>query len=252
MGVGFIHGVMNTDNTQLAGETIDYGPCAFMDHYDPGTVFSSIDHHGRYAYGNQPNIAQWNLGRFAETLIPILGDTQDEGIARAQEAIDAFGPLFNAAYFKTFGDKLGFADGNKGDADLMLALFELMEEKRADFTNTFRALCDAAEGKDSDVIALLGGAEKSRTWLKDWRARLSSDGRSAEECARSMRNINPAFIPRNHRVEAALDAAVSGNLEPFDLLLDTLQRPFEEQPERSHLKNPPEKDEVVQATFCGT
>ncbi len=257
MGVGFIHGVMNTDNTQVAGETIDYGPCAFMDHYDPATVFSSIDRQGRYAYGNQPAIAQWNVARLAEALIPVLDDKDDIALDKAKAGVDRFADLFNRAYLTRFREKVGLwvpADDHAArldeDKDLLTGLLDGMADHRADFTNTFRALGRAVTGDETEVRAALGAGADA--WLARWRQRLAQDPRPDDERRGLMDQVNPAFIPRNHQVEAALDDAVAGDLGRFDRLFDTLRRPYDDQPDQVLLQAPPTPDQVVRATFCGT
>jgi serine/tyrosine/threonine adenylyltransferase len=255
MRVGFIHGVMNTDNMAISGETIDYGPCAFMDHYDPATVFSSIDRIGRYSYANQPAIAQWNLARFAETLLPHIDADTGRAVALAMEVLESFIAQFNAEYFERLCRKIGLVNGGEQDADLITRLFATMQEANADFTLTFRTLALAAD-ESSDETPLrklfpqVSGIDR---WLRDWRERLASDSRSAAERSLSMRQVNPAFIPRNHRVEAALSSASAhGDFGPFDELLGILQRPYEDQPEAAGYEQPPRPSERVLQTFCGT
>ena len=245
--VGFIHGVMNTDNCSIAGETIDYGPCAFMDSYDPGTVFSSIDQHGRYAYGNQPRIALWNLTRLAECLLPLLGDTEDA----AKAALAGFAPVFEAAYFGGLRRKIGLQTEWDGDNDLTGELLKLMAEDGADFTLTFRRLCDAAEGPagDAAVGALFRDAGAYEAWAQRWRVRLAME----TEPATAMRAVNPAFIPRNHMVQAALAAAIErADFRPFETLLEVLSRPFQDDPLLDRYATPPRDEERVLQTFCGT
>ncbi len=253
LAVGFIHGVMNTDNMSIAGETIDYGPCAFMDGYQPGTVYSSIDRLGRYAYGNQPRIAQWNLARFAQTLLPLL-DRVDEAkaIKEAQEAIDTFPQRFEQAYLLAFRRKLGLFVAHEDDVELVNALLELMATSGADFTNSFRALCDAAAGADEPIRRALDGEEPLSGWLQRWHARLAREDASPSDRAAAMRCANPAVIPRNHRVEATLEAAVSGDLAPLDALLAAVTEPWSDRPEGDPYTRPPEPHEVVRQTFCGT
>lgn len=252
--IGFIHGVMNTDNMSVAGETIDYGPCAFMDAYHPATVFSSIDEMGRYAYANQPRIAQWNLARFAETLMPLLAEDQDAAMKQAQEAIDAFAPLFEAAYARGLGRKLGFGDEKTGDMAVAQELLGLMAKNEADFTLTFRRLCDAAENADADeaVRTLFADPSSFDPWAVKWRRRLADEPADAKQRASAMRAVNPLFIPRNHRIEQAIAAAVNGNFVPFEILVLVLAKPFDDQPEYGAYADPPRPDEVVRQTFCGT
>lgn len=256
MLVGFIHGVMNTDNMSIVGETIDYGPCAFMDFYHPATVYSSIDHAGRYAYGNQPRIAQWNLARLAETLLPLLADEQQEAVEVAEAAIAAFAGRFQAAYATGLARKLGLSQAQPQDAELVRQLLDHMAEAGADFTLAFRRLADASaggEGSESGFMELFPEAEPIAEWVRRWRARLSlePDGASARQAA--MRAVNPAFIPRNHLVEEAIEAAVGrGDLAPFERLVDVLARPYDERPEDQELSLPPRPEQIVAQTFCGT
>jgi serine/tyrosine/threonine adenylyltransferase len=254
MLIGFIHGVMNTDNMAISGETIDYGPCAFMDEYHPGTVFSSIDRGGRYAYANQPVIAQWDLTRFAETLLPLIDAGAEAAVERARPIVEPFIGRFEARFLEGARRKIGLASAQDTDFDLLRRLFAVMQEASADFTLTFRRLADAAGATDADASLreLFGANPALDAWLQDWRARLTRDPQNAVERAAGMRRVNPAFIPRNHRVEAALNAAYAGDLVPFHRLLRIVQRPFDEQPEALEYARPPEPSERVQATFCGT
>jgi uncharacterized protein YdiU (UPF0061 family) len=252
LGVGFIHGVMNTDNMSIAGETIDFGPCAFMDHYHPARVYSSIDRHGRYSFGNQPGIAQWNLARLAEALLPLLDSDVNRAIEAAQSVIDGFGKFFEEAYFCRFRTKLGLTEAREGDAELIAGLLQVMKETEADFTNTFRALCFAVGGQTARLGEQIGDGEAANAWLALWQARLGAESTSEAEREVSMRQVNPAVIPRNHRVEAALDAAVAGNLRPLDALLEAVADPWADRPDGDDFTRPPEPDEVVQKTFCGT
>jgi len=255
MSVGFIHGVMNTDNMAISGETIDYGPCAFMDHYDPRTVFSSIDHRGRYACGNQPAIAQWNLARLAESLLPLIDSDQGRAIATATTVIEAFIPQFDALFCDRLRLKLGLADAQDEDVDLINSLLSLMRESQADFTLAFRFLGDAALGAsyEGSLRSLFKDENGLNAWLARWRSRLGADTRSAKDTREAMRKVNPAFIPRNHRVEAALTAASErGDLGPLRTLLAVVQQPFEDQPEHAEHMQPPLESERVLATFCGT
>ena len=253
--IGFIHGVMNTDNTSIAGETIDYGPCAFLDPYDPGTVFSSIDHAGRYAYGNQPRIAHWNLVRFAETLLPLLGETQETAVAAAQAALASFAPRFDRAYRAGLQRKLGLRTDREGDGALAQDLLTGMAENGADFTLTFRLLCDAAAGTEGDaaVRALFADPGAYDGWAARWRRRLLDEPADPQARRAAMRAANPAFIPRNHIVQAALAAAIGQqDFVPFEALLEVLSRPFDDQPGRERYAAPPKPEERVTQTFCGT
>jgi serine/tyrosine/threonine adenylyltransferase len=256
--LGFIHGVMNTDNTSISGETIDYGPCAFMEAYDPAKVFSSIDHRGRYAYGNQPHAAHWNLTRLAETLLPLL--QQEEGseeaaTASAWAALEAFGPLFEAAHLTGLRRKLGLFTERESDRALAQDLLDRMTANHADFTNTFRRLSDAAAAREGDagVGALFTDPKAYDAWAIDWRSRLREEDVSEHERASSMRRANPAFIPRNHIVEAALEAAsLRNDLRPFEELLTVISRPFDDQPGMERYSTPARPEECVSQTFCGT
>jgi serine/tyrosine/threonine adenylyltransferase len=255
MRVGFIHGVMNTDNTAISGETIDFGPCAFMDAYDPATKFSAIDELGRYAYGNQPTIAQWNLARFAETLLPLLDPNPERAGELANEAISAFASRFQEHWLAGMRDKLGLFSHEDGDLELVNALLRAIHENAADFTLTFRRLCDAAgdEKADANVRALFANPTAYDGWASRWRSRLAAERLDPDVRARTMRTINPAFIPRNHRVEHALDAAIEyGDLSPFAELLTVLSRPYEDRADFADYANPPHADERVFRTFCGT
>ena len=254
MQIGFIHGVMNTDNVAVSGETIDYGPCAFMDTYDPATVYSSIDQHGRYAYGNQPIVAQWNLARLAEALLPLLGDDKETALPIAQAAIDAYPGRFEAAFAAGFRRKLGLREAHAEDPVLIKDFLDLMTANKADFTLTFRRLSDAAgdPSSDSEARALFADPEAFDAFAVRWRERLAQEGGDPAERAADMKATNPAFIPRNHLVEEALSAAADGNLQPFERLLTVLARPFDDQPDAADYALPPRPEQVVRATFCGT
>lgn len=255
MLVGFIHGVLNTDNVAISGETIDYGPCAFMDAYHPATVFSSIDRDGRYAYVNQPRITVWNLARLAEALLPILGtggDGDDDGLEQAKAAIGSFQARYETAFHEGIRHKIGLFSEQPGDLELAADLLDLMARNGADFTLTFRGLADEVDGvgpvRDHfiDPTAFDG-------WAKRWRERLARDQENTPDRAAHMRKINPKYIARNHRVEAAIVAATDdGDLGPFRRLLTVLARPFDEQPEMEEYAQPPAHEERVLQTFCGT
>ena len=258
MLIGFIHGVMNTDNTSISGETIDYGPCAFLEAYDPAKVYSSIDQQGRYAYGNQPSIAQWNLTRLAESLLPLLNEEsggEEAGMASAMEALTSFAAIFHNALHNGLRRKLGIFTARDGDDALSLDLLSRMAANRADFTLTFRRLCDAAEGPQSDapVRALFSDPTSYDAWAAAWRHRLLSDPESPRDRANAMRKANPAFIPRNHFVQTVIDAAVERqDFQPFEELLEVVSRPYEDRPEFSRYTRPARPEECVLATFCGT
>jgi serine/tyrosine/threonine adenylyltransferase len=255
MRIGFIHGVMNTDNMAISGETIDYGPCAFMDHFHSSTVFSSIDHAGRYSYANQPVIAQWNLARFAEALLPLIDADLKRAVGLATDIVETFMPQFEAQFLERMRRKIGLAAAHEGDADLISRLFATMQEAGADFTLTFRRLALAAESPSGEAALreLFAQPAAIDEWLRGWRERLVSDPQNAAERSANMRRVNPAFIPRNHRVEAALNAASrNGDYEPFHQLMRILQRPYEDQPDVAEYGEPPQPSERVLQTFCGT
>ena len=255
MRVGFIHGVMNTDNMAISGETIDYGPCAFMDQYDPKTVFSSIDQMGRYAYASQPGIAQWNVARFAETLLTLIDPDVEKAVSLATEVVESFMARFDTHFLEQMRRKIGLASALEGDADLINRLLATMHNAEADFTLTFRRLALEAEtpGGQTSLPELFVQPAGIDDWLRAWHQRLTLDPQSTTERVASMRRVNPAFIPRNHRVEAALSAAsAGGDLQPFHRLLAILQRPYVDQPEAAGYGLPPEPSERVFQTFCGT
>ena len=252
LSVGFIHGVMNTDNMAIAGETIDYGPCAFMDEYDPNTVFSSIDHGGRYAYGQQPSIAQWNLARFAETLLPLIDADQEAAIRQATEVLEAFSDQFQASWLTLMGRKLGLEQG--AEEGIIVQLLELMAASKADFTLSFRRLAESAEAEDPGLLDSLLPPDDARTqWLTAWQAALTKTDTPLREAGRIMKSTNPLYIPRNHQVENMIHAAVSaGDFAPFEALQAVLAEPFTERPELESYTQPPEAGERVYQTFCGT
>jgi uncharacterized protein YdiU (UPF0061 family) len=255
MCVGFIHGVMNTDNMAISGETIDYGPCAFMDHYDVNTVFSSIDHGGRYAYGNQPVIAQWNLARFAETLLPLIDADMDKAVERATAVVRDFMAVFDARLLARMRRKIGLTSEQESDVELVRTLLATMQSAGADFTLTFRRLARCAEepADDASLLELFAPPTGIADWLRRWRERLASEPQNAAERAANMRRVNPAFIPRNHRVEVALEAASThGNFGPFLEHLNILQHPYDDQPGCGEFEQPPAVGERVLRTFCGT
>lgn len=255
MQVGFIHGVLNTDNVTISGETIDYGPCAFIDSYHPATVFSSIDRQGRYAYVNQPGITVWNLARLAEALLPILSDdanSDDKAFEQAKTIIGSFRARYEAAFHDSMRHKIGLFSEQPGDLDLAAELLDLMAKNGADFTLTFRDLAYEIDGSGPvrnhfiDPTAFDG-------WATRWRERLNREPENAGERAVRMRAINPKYIARNHRVEAAISAATAdGNLGPFQNLLAVVSHPFDEQPTLQDYAQPPTHEERVLQTFCGT
>ncbi|RBP64241.1 uncharacterized protein YdiU (UPF0061 family) [Brevibacterium sanguinis] len=241
MLTGFVHGVMNTDNMTISGETIDYGPCAFIDAFDPAAVFSSIDETGRYSYRNQPLVAEWNLARFAETLLPLLAESQDDAVGLAEEALGEFRPTYSAAWTAGMSAKLGVAEADV--PSLAADLFPLLHEHAVDFTSVFRALGTAAGGDDRPVRSLMAGADVDE-WLGRWRA--------AHPDPDLMDRTNPIFIPRNHLVEEALDAATDGDMNPFTELLEVVTSPFAERPGRERYAAPAPADFGPYRTFCGT
>jgi uncharacterized protein YdiU (UPF0061 family) len=251
MQLGFIHGVMNTDNMAVSGETIDYGPCAFLDRYEPAKRFSSIDHHGRYAFGNQGPIGHWNLTRFAETLLPLLDNDPKRSVAEAEAALDRFSGLYQSALRKRFTAKIGIEGGNTDDWSLVENLLAAMTDGEADFTQVFRHLPESLEsGNDHAVARLFNQPEAIVAWLSTWRARLHESDHS--QTLALMRRTNPVFIPRNHRIEEAIQAGNIGDFAPFHRLHQVLQNPFTEQAEFTEYEATPAPDEVVQETFCGT
>lgn len=253
--VGFIHGVMNTDNSSISGETIDYGPCAFMDQYDPATVFSSIDEQGRYAYANQPRIALWNLTRLAECLLPLFSDDQEKAIAEAQAALGEFPEIFTSAYQAGLRAKLGLFTARDGDEALVQDLLDAMAKNQADFTLTFRGLSDAAGDPTGDaaVRKLFADPMAYDDWAVRWRQRIGDEPQTPAERQAAMRKVNPAFIPRNHRIEAVIEAAVArDDYAPFEELLTVLSKPYEDQADFAAYAEPPEPEQRVLQTFCGT
>ncbi len=247
MRVGFIHGVMNTDNMALSGETIDYGPCAFMDVFSPDTVFSSIDHRGRYAFANQPYVAQWNLARLAESLLPLIHDERQDAIAGAEESLNTFEPAYKDKWLAMMGTKLGLAEADKQDERLVTDLLDWMHSNGADYTNTFRDL-----GRQVLPENQLYQSETFETWHRRWQERLGGEGRSLDSSLSLMRSVNPVVIPRNHKVEEALQAGEEGNLNPFRNLLKALESPYEEADHLAPYQVPPKPSEKVHQTFCGT
>jgi uncharacterized protein YdiU (UPF0061 family) len=254
MAVGFIHGVMNTDNMAISGETIDFGPCAFMDGYDSAAVFSSIDRMGRYAFANQPAAAQWNLARLAETLLPLIDADSRRSVELATGVVEGFAGEFAACWLAGMRRKLGLFTEEGGDLELAQAFLDLMQHSAADFTLTFRRLCAAAEGESGDAALESGFAEPSgiRGWAKAWRERLAREPQPASEHAAFMRMVNPWVIPRNHRIESVIAAAERGDFAPFEDLSQALASPYEERCETAPYSNPPRPDERVTRTFCGT
>ena len=250
-GVGFIHGVMNTDNMLLSGETIDYGPCAFMDGYDSATVYSSIDHGGRYAYRNQPTIAHWNLACLAQTLMPLFAADKDSASEIAQQALDTFPDLFMQEYVTTLRAKLGLVTSQQEDESLAQDFLDLLERNRCDFTLAFRRLSELA-GDAAIIQPLFDFPESFTAWLARWRERCAQELISDAERHDHMMATNPALIPRNHLVEAAISGAYDNDFSLFHQLTDRLSKPFDYTPDDEHLATPPRPDQIVQQTFCGT
>jgi serine/tyrosine/threonine adenylyltransferase len=253
--VGFIHGVMNTDNTSIIGETIDFGPCAFMDSFDPLTWFSSVDEYGRYAFARQPAIAQWNLARLAEAMLPLLDDDTETAIAEANAIIEAFEPTFSAHWQDGMRKKLGLATAEDTDRTLIGELLDAMHQGRADFTLTFRALADALEDEAQTprLRALFSDPAAFDTWHQTWRHRLERESTASAERVRTMRQVSPAIIPRNHQVEKVLDAAIArADYQPFERLHAALAHPYDDTPETAAYAAPPEPTDIPYRTFCGT
>jgi uncharacterized protein YdiU (UPF0061 family) len=245
--VGFVHGVMNTDNMAVSGETIDYGPCAFMDAYHPGTVFSSIDTNGRYAYGNQPDIGSWNLARFAETLLPLFSDDRVKAITLAQDEIEQYKELLHEEWLSGMRAKLGFFNAEAQDENLISSLLDMMDRYDADYTNTFRALTF-----NTSEPSGLYDKKDFVDWHLAWKYRLKRQDVSDKSAADLMRRSNPAVIPRNHRVEMALDAALNGDGSVMSRLLDVLRDPFAHAPDQAEYAAPPDPSACPYKTFCGT
>ncbi len=243
MSIGFIHGVMNTDNMAVSGETIDYGPCAFMDAYHPGTVFSSIDQQGRYAFQQQPNMAVWNLAQLATALLPLMDGDPEDAASEATQVLESFADHFSPEWMRLFRAKIGLVAQEDGDEALIIGLMSRMAGSQADFTATFTALTQG----DASAHITDDGAWDS--WAPDWTARLA---REPDDPEATMTKANPVLIPRNHRVEEAIQAGIEGNHAPFHRLVDALTRPFDPRPEDLDLAKPPKPDERVLRTFCGT
>lgn len=255
MSLGFVHGVMNTDNMAVSGETIDYGPCAFLDAYDPAKVFSSIDEYGRYAFGNQPRIAVWNLARLAEALLPLIDADTEKAIAAAEQVLSGFFDIFQNVHLAHLRRKLGLASALPDDPNLIEDLLRTMHEGAADFTLTFRALgSPAVAGQPpEDLARLFPDRERLAAWYARYLARLALEPQSAQDRSQAMARENPRYIPRNHRIEAVIRAAVTENeYGPFHELVDVLAHPYDDQPGKAAYALPPEPGEEVLRTFCGT
>ena len=247
MRVGFIHGVMNTDNMAISGETIDYGPCAFMDAYDPETVFSSIDHNGRYAYFNQPGITKWNLTRFAETLLPLIDKNKDKAIKIVTEIINNFGEIYKKNWLEMMKKKLGLIGEKDNNEKLINDLLSLLHEQKADYTNTFCSLMN--EDVQNDKIF---NNKEFIDWHQKWKECLAKNNNSTEESLKLMRSVNPIVIPRNHKVEEVLEAANKDDLNPFHDFLKVLAKPYENQSKTNNYQSPAPPSEKKYQTFCGT
>ncbi|MBV7433914.1 YdiU family protein [Cardiobacteriaceae bacterium TAE3-ERU3] len=247
MRVGFIHGVMNTDNCAISGDTLDYGPCAFMDNYDPATVFSYIDRHGRYAYANQPHIAQWNIARLAETLLPLINSDSKRAISHAEQAIHDMGDYYQDTWLNMMRRKLGLLNAQKDDEILINDLLALMNNQHADYTNTFADLTRIANS-DHEIT---GDNDALRHWQQCWRTRLNDEPDQQASLA-AMRHANPVIIPRNHQVARALEAAENGDLQPFHDLHHALATPYQDSPDKQPYSAPPQPHEQIKNTFCGT
>ncbi|MGA9871763.1 MAG: YdiU family protein, partial [Rhodococcus sp. (in: high G+C Gram-positive bacteria)] len=261
MLTGFVHGVMNTDNTTISGETIDYGPCAFLDAFDPAAVFSSIDHGGRYAFGNQPAVLKWNLARFAETLLHLAAPKTDDALTVVSAILDTFDTRYDGHFASGMAAKLGLpgetvdkASGDKASVDKALVddLLTVMKDNHADWTNTFRGLAEELRG-NPDALDVVIPRRHTSAWVERWRGVLVQHGRDSRETADAMDRVNPLYIPRNHRLDAALRAATEGDLEPFASLLDVVTHPFDLREEWADYTSPaPEVFSESFQTFCGT
>jgi len=255
MQLGFIHGVMNTDNMSIACETIDYGPCAFMDHYAHDRVFSSIDHHGRYAYNNQPNIGLWNLSRFAECLLHLIDEDEAAAVEIAKDRLEKFISSYQEHWLTAMRAKLGLNSALDEDKTLIEELLAIMAGSNVDFTMTFYLLSrlDRDASNDAAILALFDNVESFAQWARKWRQRLAQESSDDEKRKTMMREVNPVYIPRNHLIEAAIRAAEDhGDFSVFHALHEVLQQPYDFQPNKEAYMQPPQPDEVVHKTFCGT
>ena len=253
--VGFIHGVMNTDNMAISGETIDYGPCAFLDEYDPKKVFSSIDQMGRYAYANQPAAAQWNLSNFAQALLPFMDDDKDVALTNAQALLDEFPQHYQAAYAQRMLAKIGISEQQSDDIELLTELLDLMAEANADFTLTFShltKLMPSATNAVIDITPYYQPPKPLQAWVEKWQPRLQQQTITGEQQHALMQQHNPMLIPRNHRIEACIQSAVEHDFQPFNDLVDALRQPYNPDGQYEYLAESPKASEVVKKTFCGT
>jgi len=252
MSIGFIHGVMNTDNFTISGETIDYGPCAFMDEYDPATVYSSIDHGGRYAFGNQPSIAAWNLASLAGCLISFIDKDSKKANELATKVLDDFSINTNQEILDVMCQKIGLEGDSDKQQSILKDLLKIMIPNQADYTLSFRFLSQTLIGKDSLFLSQFKEEEKIKEWLSNWKVTVKELNLDSEEMVKKMDSINPIYIPRNHNVDKAIKAAYEDNLEPMNELLLVLKNPFKENKKYSHLTVPPKEEEKILQTFCGT
>jgi len=252
MSVGFIHGVMNTDNFSISGETLDYGPCAFMDEYDPATVFSSIDHGGRYAFGNQPSIAAWNLASLAGCLISFIDNDSKKANELATKVLDDFSINTNQEILNVMCQKIGLNGNSDQHQTILKDLLKIMIPNQADYILSFRYLSQVLLDKDSLFLDQFNEQEKIKEWLRNWKLTVKELNLDSEEMVKRMDSINPIYIPRNHNVDNAIKAAYEDNLEPMNELLEVLKDPFEENKKYSHLAVPPKEEEKILQTFCGT
>ena len=252
MHVGFVHGVMNTDNTAVSGETIDYGPCAFLDEYHPAKTFSSIDRHGRYAFGNQAPVLRWNLARLAECLLPLMADDPADALPAATAVIDGFPARFEFHWLAGMRRKLGLVSEEADDHALAHHFLEALQAVAADYTLCFRGLCGLAAGAEPEAAMALPKTPAMDVWRERWLQRLGRDPQLPAERVEAMRATNPAVIPRNHQVHAALQAAEQGDLAPFEALLAAVRRPYDDGPGVAQFMAPPEPEQRVLQTFCGT
>lgn len=253
LALGFVHGVMNTDNMAISGETLDYGPCAFLDAFHPGRTFSSIDRGGRYAFAHQPRIVGWNLARFGETLLPLVDEDRKRAAAILTERLETFAVRFGTAYTGELRRKLGLHAARDGDMALAQSLLDAMAANEVDYTLCFRRLSEVAAGADDERVAeLFKDPAPLHGWLAAWRKRLGEETATIEERAALMRGANPAFIPRNHRIEEMITAATDGDMAPFERLCRVLARPYEDQPGEADLATPPGDEQWSYRTFCGT
>jgi uncharacterized protein YdiU (UPF0061 family) len=252
MSVGFIHGVMNTDNFTISGETLDYGPCAFMDEYDPATVYSSIDHGGRYAFGNQPSIAAWNLASLAGCLISFIDNDSKKANELATKVLDDFSINTNQEILNVMCQKIGLEGKSDQHQTILKDLLKIMIPNQADYILSFRYLSQTLLGKDSLFLDQFNGQEKIKEWLSNWKLIIKELNLDSEEMVKKMDSINPIYIPRNHNVDKAIKAAYKEDLKPMNELLEALKDPFEENKKYSHLAVPPKDEEKILQTFCGT